>query len=267
MTTCFLLGIKVLSLHPTLLSFACVLLVHYADTDKFRFTQDVEIMCWSSRETKRHHSLLSRLHLEVDGVDWRRFVAFTSQREAVFDTVHRVHQNQLTLQQYIHYRFVTAHLASDRQRKGISSFLRHPAVDRERMRPVVVVVVVVVAAAAAAAAAAVVVVECIYQLYVFSRLVATSSSHHTTTVLRPFFQDHPGEPVPDENFWTLWCKGRLTEADRPGTGRHSIQTNQCPPPPSPNIFLQAGCPSCHSTNSVKAQKATSSSECNHCSPL
>jgi len=32
-------------------------------------------------------------------------------------------------------------------------------------------------------------------------------------VLRPFFRDHPGEPVPEENFWTLWCKGRLTEAD------------------------------------------------------
>jgi len=39
--------------------------------------------------------------------------------------------------------------------------------------------------------------------------------HHTTTVLRPFFQDHPGEPVPEENFWALWCKGRLTEADTP----------------------------------------------------
>jgi len=37
--------------------------------------------------------------------------------------------------------------------------------------------------------------------------------HHTTTVLWPFFQDHLGEPVPEENFWTLWCKGRLTEAD------------------------------------------------------
>jgi len=36
-----------------------------------------------------------------------------------------------------------------------------------------------------------------------------------TTVLRPFFWDHPGEPVPEENFWTLWCKGRLTEADTP----------------------------------------------------
>jgi len=27
------------------------------------------------------------------------------------------------------------------------------------------------------------------------------------------FRDHPGKPVPEENFWTLWCKGRLTEAD------------------------------------------------------
>jgi len=27
----------------------------------------------------------------------------------------------------------------------------------------------------------------------------------TTTVLRPFFRDHSGEPMPEENFWTLWC--------------------------------------------------------------
>jgi len=37
----------------------------------------------------------------------------------------------------------------------------------------------------------------------------------TTTVLRSYFRDHPGEPVPEENFWTLWCKGRLTEVDTP----------------------------------------------------
>jgi len=37
----------------------------------------------------------------------------------------------------------------------------------------------------------------------------------TTTVLQPFFWDYPGEPAPEENFWTLWCKGRLTEADTP----------------------------------------------------
>jgi len=34
-------------------------------------------------------------------------------------------------------------------------------------------------------------------------------------------------------------------------GRHSIRTNQCPPPPSSH-FLQAGCPSCRPANSVKA---------------
>jgi len=37
---------------------------------------------------------------------------------------------------------------------------------------------------------------------------------HTTP--QPFyglFRDHAGDLVPEENFWTLWCKGRLTEAD------------------------------------------------------
>jgi len=45
--------------------------------------------------------------------------------------------------------------------------------------------------------------------------ITTTVLHHTTTVLRPFFRDHPGEPVPEKNFWTLWCKGRLTKADTP----------------------------------------------------
>jgi len=44
-------------------------------------------------------------------------------------------------------------------------------------------------------------------------LKAKIPGNHTTTVLRPFFRDHPGELLPEENFWTLWCKGRLTEAD------------------------------------------------------
>ena len=37
-----------------------------------------------------------------------------------------------------------------------------------------------------------------------------SEEHNRFTAL---FRDHPGEPVPEENFWTLWCKRRLTEAD------------------------------------------------------
>jgi len=40
-----------------------------------------------------------------------------------------------------------------------------------------------------------------------------SPPHYTTTVLWSFFQDHPGKTVPEENFWTSWCKGRLREAD------------------------------------------------------
>jgi len=37
---------------------------------------------------------------------------------------------------------------------------------------------------------------------------------HTTTILWSFFRDYPGKPVPEEIFWTLWCKRRLTEADK-----------------------------------------------------
>ena len=35
------------------------------------------------------------------------------------------------------------------------------------------------------------------------------------SILWLFFRDHPGEPVPEDNFWTLRCKGRLTEAGTP----------------------------------------------------
>jgi len=88
---------------------------------------------------------------------------------------------------------------------------------------------------------------------------AIKSNHHTphtTTILRPFFRDHPGEPVPEANFWTLWCKGRLTEADTPtiqlgatpsGLGSSHLHHSPC--------FSHAGYPSCRPTNSVKALKA------------
>jgi len=79
--------------------------------------------------------------------------------------------------------------------------------------------------------------------------------HNTiTTVLRPFFRDHAGEPMPEENFWTLWCKGRLTEADK-----LTIWLGATPSRPTsahlhhpPHIFWQARCPSCGPTNSIKA---------------
>ena len=81
-------------------------------------------------------------------------------------------------------------------------------------------------------------------------------THTHTSILRHFFQDHPGEPVPEENSWTLWCKGRLTEADTltiqlGATPARLTSVNLHDPP----IFLQAACPSCCPTNSVKALKA------------
>jgi len=72
----------------------------------------------------------------------------------------------------------------------------------------------------------------------------TSTSHiwnhnHTTTVLRPFFQDHPGEPVPEENFWTLWCKGRLTEADTPTNWLGATPSGQAVPTSIiPHVFYR-----------------------------
>ena len=42
-----------------------------------------------------------------------------------------------------------------------------------------------------------------------------SRTYHQHNRFTALFPDHPGEPVPEENFWTLWCKGRLTEADTP----------------------------------------------------
>ena len=53
-----------------------------------------------------------------------------------------------------------------------------------------------------------------------------------------------------ENFWTLWCKGRLRQADtvtiRLATTLTGLtSTILC-------IFLHAACPSCRPTNRVKA---------------
>jgi len=80
----------------------------------------------------------------------------------------------------------------------------------------------------------------------------------TAAVLQPFFRDHPGESVPEENFWTLWCNGRLTEADtltiRLGATPSGLTGAHLHHPP---IFLWARCPSCRPANGVKALKATS----------
>jgi len=48
-----------------------------------------------------------------------------------------------------------------------------------------------------------------------------------TTILRPFSWDYPGEPVPEEIFWTYGIKGdiRGTDTDNPAW-RQSLWTNQ-----------------------------------------
>jgi len=43
------------------------------------------------------------------------------------------------------------------------------------------------------------------QQHVHVKLVNKLPHTHTHT---PHYRDHQGEPVPEENFWTLWCKGR-----------------------------------------------------------
>ena len=82
-----------------------------------------------------------------------------------------------------------------------------------------------------------------------STFILGKCNHHNH--FTAFFWDHPGEPVPEENFWTLWCKRRLTEADTDHpAGCHSIRTNQCPPPP--NALLINTVPAKHSSIPKKA---------------
>jgi len=81
-------------------------------------------------------------------------------------------------------------------------------------------------------------------------------NHHNRCTA--FFPGPPGWAGARTEFLDFMVQEKINRGrhtDHP-TGCHSIRTNQCPPPPSPN-FLQTGCPSCRPTNSVKALKATS----------
>jgi len=70
-------------------------------------------------------------------------------------------------------------------------------------------------------------------------------------------QDQLGEMVPEENFWILRCKGRLTEADTLTIGLGATPSGLSSAHLHHPHFLHAGCPSCRPTNSAKALKATS----------
>jgi len=74
--------------------------------------------------------------------------------------------------------------------------------------------------------------------------------------LRLFFRDHPGEPVPEENFLDFMVQGKIdrdTQTIQLGATPSGLTSAHLHHPP----FLQAGCLSCRPTNSVKALKASS----------
>jgi len=83
--------------------------------------------------------------------------------------------------------------------------------------------------------------------------------------LQPFYGPFSGttrlSQCQKRNFWTLWCKGRLTEADtltiRLGATPSGLSCAHLHHAP---YFLQAGCPSCRPTNIVTEQYAYSYKE-------
>jgi len=98
--------------------------------------------------------------------------------------------------------------------------------------------------------------------------VEKTTTHHTTTVLRPFFQDHPGEPVPEDNFWTLWCKGRLTAADTPtirlGATLSGLTSAHLHHPPSLSPHLLPSLPAIFGSLKLRVVEKTSSSKMQYC---
>ena len=58
-------------------------------------------------------------------------------------------------------------------------------------------------------------------------------SHHNCFMA--LFLGLPGEPVPEEKLLDFMAQGKINRGRHTNhpTGRHSIRTNQCPPPPCP----------------------------------
>ena len=81
-----------------------------------------------------------------------------------------------------------------------------------------------------------------------------------TPVYRPFVQDYPGEPVPEGKTNLDFTEARDSEWQWHQLGYMKVctllQTDSHTSTPALS-FLQAGCPSCHPTNSVKALNAYS----------
>jgi len=85
----------------------------------------------------------------------------------------------------------------------------------------------------------------------------SGNHHHHHNRFTALFPGSPGWADARKEFLDFMVQGKINRdihTNHPA-GCHSVWTNQCPPPSFP-IFLQAGCPSCRRTNSVKALKAT-----------
>jgi len=85
----------------------------------------------------------------------------------------------------------------------------------------------------------------------------TPPPHHNR--FTALFPGPPGWAAARRELLDLTVQGKISRGrhtDHPA-GHHAIRTNQCPPPPSPPPFLQARCPSCRPTNSVKAYASCS----------
>jgi len=83
---------------------------------------------------------------------------------------------------------------------------------------------------------------------------STCCDHHHHNRFTALLPGPPGWAGARTELLDFMVQGKINRSrhtDHPA-GHHSIQTNQCPPPSSPH-FLQAGCPSCRPTNSVKAR--------------
>jgi len=99
--------------------------------------------------------------------------------------------------------------------------------------------------------------------FVHNLLLVPLSVHHHHNRFTALFPGPPGWAGARRELLDFMVQGKINRGrhtDHP-TGRHSIRTNQCPPPPSSPYFLQAVCPSCHPTNSVKALKANDCTKC------
>ena len=92
-----------------------------------------------------------------------------------------------------------------------------------------------------------------YRWWFYTVIEATNSLSE-----RPFIRDYPGEPVPEmvKQFWILLEQETMGGSDISWTICMSASCSRQIPLPSPHhsVFLQAGCPSCRPTNSVKALK-------------